>query len=124
VPFKVVIPARHGSSRLPGKPLLAIAGKPLIRHVYERACATGAEEVLVATDDARIAAACRAFGAEVAMTRTDHPSGTDRLAEVVAARGWPGAARPRWWSATPAGGSPPFSSVTWCGCVPGASAGR
>ncbi len=88
-PFKVIIPARYASVRLPGKPLLEIAGKPLIRHVYERAQATAAEEVLIATDDHRIAAACRAFGAEVVMTRADHRSGTDRLAEVIAARGWP-----------------------------------
>ena len=88
-PFKVVIPARHASTRLPGKPLLEIAGKPLIRHVYERAQATAAAEILIATDDARIAAACQAFGAEVVMTRGDHRSGTDRLAEVIALRGWP-----------------------------------
>ena len=88
-PFKVVIPARHASARLPGKPLLEIAGKPLIRHVYERAQATAAAEILIATDDARIAAACQAFGAEVVMTRGDHRSGTDRLAEVIALRGWP-----------------------------------
>lgn len=90
VAFKVVIPARYGSTRLPGKPLLELAGKPLIRHVYERALATSAEEVLVATDDERIAAACRGFGAEVILTRTDHRSGTERLAEVITARGWPG----------------------------------
>ena len=88
-PFKVVIPARHASTRLPGKPLLEIAGKPLIRHVYERAQATAAAEILIATDDERIAAACQAFGAEVVMTRGDHRSGTDRLAEVIALRGWP-----------------------------------
>lgn len=88
-PFKVVIPARYGSSRLPGKPLREILGKPLIRHVYERAMGTAAEEILIATDDGRIAAACQAFGAEVVMTRADHRSGTDRLAEVIAARGWP-----------------------------------
>lgn len=87
--FKVVIPARYAASRLPGKPLLKILGKPLIRHVYERALTTAAEEVLIATDDARIAAACQDFGAEVVMTRADHRSGTDRLAEVIAARGWP-----------------------------------
>jgi len=87
--FKVVIPARYASVRLPGKPLLEIAGKPLIRHVYERAQATAAEEILIATDDSRIAATVRAFGAEVVMTRVDHRSGTDRLAEVIATRGWP-----------------------------------
>ena len=88
LPFKVVIPARHASARLPGKPLLEIAGKPLIRHVYERAQATAAAEILIATDDARIAAACQAFGAEVVMTRADHHTGSDRLGEVIAARGW------------------------------------
>ncbi len=87
-PYKVVIPARYAASRLPGKPLLEILGKPLIRHVYERALTTAAEQVLIATDDARIAAVCQDFGAEVVMTRADHRSGTDRLAEVIAARGW------------------------------------
>lgn len=86
--FKVVIPARYGSTRLPGKPLLEIAGKPLIRHVYERAVESAAEEVVVATDDERIADACRSFGAEVTVTGADHHSGTDRIAEVIAARGW------------------------------------
>ena len=88
--FKVVIPARYGSSRLPGKPLLDLAGKPLIRHVYERACRSAAEEVVVATDDARIEQACRGFGADVEMTRAAHRSGTDRIAEVIERRGWPG----------------------------------
>lgn len=83
VPFTVVIPARHASSRLPGKPLLEIAGKPMVRHVWERACESGAGRVLIATDDARIDEVCRAFGAEVLMTRTGHNSGTDRLAEVA-----------------------------------------
>ena len=87
--FKVVIPARYASTRLPGKPLLEIAGKPLIRHVYERARGSAADEVVVATDDERIAAACRAFGAEVVVTRAEHHSGTDRIAEVIAVRGWP-----------------------------------
>ncbi|SFB16937.1 3-deoxy-manno-octulosonate cytidylyltransferase [Azotobacter beijerinckii] len=82
--FSVVIPARYASSRLPGKPLQDIAGKPMIRHVWEQACRSGAERVVVATDDARIEAACRAFGAEVLPTRIEHNSGTDRLAEVAA----------------------------------------
>ena len=86
--FKVVIPARYGSTRLPGKPLLDIAGKPLIRHVYERARASQADEVIVATDDERIAAACRSFGADVAVTNAGHQSGTDRIAEVIGLRGW------------------------------------
>ncbi|HEY5719621.1 MAG TPA: 3-deoxy-manno-octulosonate cytidylyltransferase [Gammaproteobacteria bacterium] len=86
--FKVVIPARYGASRLPGKPLRDLAGKPLLQHVHERAAASGAE-VLVATDDPRIADAALAFGARVCMTAADHPSGTARIAEVVAQRGWP-----------------------------------
>lgn len=88
--FKVVIPARHGSIRLPGKPLLRIAGKPLIRHVYERAAESRAAEIVIATDDEAIAETARCFGADVALTRKDHPSGTDRLAEVIRMRGWPG----------------------------------
>lgn len=87
--FKVVIPARYASTRLPGKPLLEVAGKPLVRYAWERARASAAEEVVVATDDGRIAEACVAFGADVALTRGDHLSGSDRIAEVVAARGWP-----------------------------------
>ena len=86
--YKVVIPARHASTRLPGKPLLRIAGKPMLQWVYERARATGAE-VVIATDDERISVAARGFGAEVAMTSPDHVSGTDRIAELVAARAWP-----------------------------------
>jgi 3-deoxy-manno-octulosonate cytidylyltransferase (CMP-KDO synthetase) len=88
VGFKVVIPARHASTRLPGKPLLAIAGKPMIQHVWDRARRSGAGEVIVATDDPRIAAACRGFGAEVMETRTDHHTGSDRIAEVIGRRGW------------------------------------
>jgi len=83
----VVIPARYASVRLPGKPLLDIAGKPLIRWVYERALAsTLADEVLIATDDERIARACAAFGASVAMTSPDCESGTDRVAEALKGR--------------------------------------
>lgn len=79
-----IIPARYASTRLPGKPLLADTGKPLIQHVWERVKqAEGLDRVLIATDDERIASACDAFGAEVVMTRDDHPTGTDRLAEVV-----------------------------------------
>lgn len=85
--FTVVIPARFASSRLPGKPLQDIAGKPMIRHVWEQACKSSAQQVVVATDDARIVDACRAFGAEVQLTRADHNSGTDRLAEVATALG-------------------------------------
>lgn len=80
-----IIPARFKASRLPGKPLAEIGGKPLIEHVYRRTAATpGLERVLVATDDERIAEAVRGFGGEVCMTRADHRSGTDRLAEVAA----------------------------------------
>ncbi|QUJ66270.1 3-deoxy-manno-octulosonate cytidylyltransferase [Photobacterium sp. GJ3] len=81
--FTVIIPARYQSSRLPGKPLADIAGKPMIQWVYEQACKAGASQVIVATDDQRIADAVKAFGGEVCMTRTDHESGTERLAEVV-----------------------------------------
>ncbi len=86
--FKVVIPARYASTRLPGKPLREIAGRPMIRHVHDRACESGAEEVIIATDDERVAEAAVEFGAEVAMTRADHQSGTDRIAEVVQQREW------------------------------------
>ncbi|WP_114416401.1 3-deoxy-manno-octulosonate cytidylyltransferase [Marinospirillum perlucidum] len=82
--FSVVIPARYASSRLPGKPLLQMAGKPMIQHVWEQARKSQAREVIVATDDERIAEAAQAFGARVCMTRSDHPSGTDRLQEVAA----------------------------------------
>ena len=80
--FRVVIPARYASSRLPGKPLLDIAGKPMIQHVYERAITSGADSVVVATDDERIRSAVQQFGGEVCMTSPEHRSGTDRLAEV------------------------------------------
>ena len=86
--FVVVIPARYASSRLPGKPLLMLAGKPMIQHVYERAQASGADEIIVATDDERIQEAAEGFGASVAMTSDQHPSGSDRLAEVVAQRAY------------------------------------
>lgn len=81
--FYVVIPARYASTRLPGKPLLDINGKPMIQHVYERARQSNAEKVLVATDDERIADAVRRFDGEVIMTAREHASGTDRLAEVA-----------------------------------------
>jgi 3-deoxy-manno-octulosonate cytidylyltransferase (CMP-KDO synthetase) len=86
--FRAVIPARHASTRLPGKPLADLGGRPMIQHVHERVAAAGAAEVIVATDDERVARACTAFGAEVEMTSASHPSGTDRLAEVAARRGW------------------------------------
>ena len=79
-----IIPARYASTRFPGKPLATLAGRPMIQHVYERACrATSLEEVLVATDDQRIFDAVHAFGGEVIMTESSHETGTDRLAEVA-----------------------------------------
>ncbi len=83
----VVIPSRFSSTRLPGKPLLDIAGKPMIVHVCERARASGARRVIVATDDVRIEAAVRGLGCEVCMTAPDHRSGTDRIAEAIAIMG-------------------------------------
>lgn len=83
VDFTVVIPARYSSTRLPGKPLAMIAGKPMIQHVYERASASLAKQVIVATDDERIADACADFGAEACLTSVEHASGTDRLHEVA-----------------------------------------
>jgi len=85
--FTVIIPARFGSTRLPGKPMRDIAGKPMIQRVWEQARKSAAARVVIATDDARIEAAARGFGAEVCMTRADHPSGTDRLQEVATALG-------------------------------------
>ncbi len=82
--FDVVIPARYASTRLPGKPLRAIAGRPMLEHVYRRALESGANRVIIATDDERIAQAARGFDAEVCMTSTQHCSGTERIAEVVA----------------------------------------
>ncbi|WP_087017350.1 3-deoxy-manno-octulosonate cytidylyltransferase [Thaumasiovibrio subtropicus] len=81
--FTVIIPARYQSSRLPAKPLADIAGKPMIQWVYEQASKSGARQVIVATDDQRIADAVEGFGGVVCMTREDHNSGTERLAEVV-----------------------------------------
>lgn len=86
--FRVVIPARYDSSRLPGKALLPLAGKPMLQWVHERARACAASETIIATDDERIAVAARGFGAEVALTGRAHVSGTDRIAEVAVARGW------------------------------------
>ena len=89
VTFTVVIPARLHSTRLPGKPLLPIAGKPMVQHVWEQACKSSASRVVIATDDTSIVQVCQAFGAEVLLTRADHESGTDRLAEVAAHLGLP-----------------------------------
>lgn len=81
--FYVVVPARFASTRLPGKPLLSLAGKPLLQHAWERASESRAKRVLVATDDERIERVARGFGAEVVMTSSAHPNGTCRLAEVA-----------------------------------------
>jgi len=86
--FTAVIPARFASQRLPGKPLREIAGKPMVQWVHERAVASGARRVWIATDDPRIEAACRAFGANVQTTSPDHASGTDRIAEVARVQEW------------------------------------
>src|SRR2546430_15500740 len=84
----VVIPARFGSTRLPGKPLVSLAGKPMIQRVYERAkLAERADRVIVATDDQRIVKAVEGFGGEARMTRTAHRTGTERVAEVAAREG-------------------------------------
>ena len=86
--FIVAIPARYGASRLPGKPLRLIAGEPMVAHVARRALAAGATQVVVATDDARIADAVKDYPLTVCMTRADHASGTDRLAECAEQLGW------------------------------------
>jgi len=88
--FRAVIPARHGSTRLPGKPLLLLAGTPLVLHVHRLALRSGAAEVIVATDDERVRSACAAAGAAVEMTAAEHASGTDRIAEIAVRRGWSG----------------------------------
>lgn len=86
--FHVAIPARFASSRLPGKPLVELAGKPMIQHVHERAVESGVGDVVIATDDARVREAAEGFGAQVCMTATTHRSGSDRLAEVAEQLGW------------------------------------
>jgi 3-deoxy-manno-octulosonate cytidylyltransferase (CMP-KDO synthetase) len=86
--FRVVIPARYASTRFPGKPLVELAGRPMLHWVYGNACRSGAEQVLVATDDERIAQAARSCGAPVVMTAPTHASGTDRIAEAAALAGW------------------------------------
>lgn len=87
--FHVAIPARHGSTRLPGKMLVPIRGKPMLQWVYERARSSGARDVLIATDDEAILSAAAAFGATARMTMATHASGTDRLAELAAIEHWP-----------------------------------
>jgi 3-deoxy-manno-octulosonate cytidylyltransferase (CMP-KDO synthetase) len=84
-----VIPARYASARLPGKALKSIGGKPMVQWVYERSVASGAAEVLIATDDLLIVSAGHSFDAEVIMTAATHTSGTDRIAEVARQRAWP-----------------------------------
>ena len=86
--FRVVIPARYASTRYPGKPLVEIAGKPMLQHVYDCALKSGAQQVIIATDDERIQRVAEGFGASVCMTSADHPSGTDRLAEVSLKYDW------------------------------------
>ena len=87
--FKVVIPARFASTRLPGKPLLDIAGKPMVVRVAEQAARSGAQQIIIATDHQPIVAAAQEHGFQACMTRVDHTSGTDRIAEVAAQQGWP-----------------------------------
>ncbi len=86
--FKVVIPARYASSRLPGKPLLDIAGKPMVVRVAEQAAKSGASEIVIATDFEKIVKICEAHNFKAVMTRIDHASGTDRIAEVAEILGW------------------------------------
>jgi 3-deoxy-manno-octulosonate cytidylyltransferase (CMP-KDO synthetase) len=86
--FKAVIPARFSSTRLPGKPLLDLGGKPMVVRVAERASESGASEIIIATDHAGVAEASRLAGYTVCLTRSDHPTGTDRLSEVVESQGW------------------------------------
>ncbi|MFK7993672.1 MAG: 3-deoxy-manno-octulosonate cytidylyltransferase [Granulosicoccus sp.] len=87
-PYSIVIPARYASTRFPGKPLHLLNGIPMILHTAKRAAESAAERVVIATDDQRIARVCLDAGLDVEMTRDDHPSGTDRIAEVAARRGW------------------------------------
>ncbi len=86
--FKVVIPARYASTRLPGKPLRMIGDRPMLQHVYDRARQSGAEAVVIATDDTRIEQAAHGFSASVCMTSPEHTSGTERLGEVVEKMQW------------------------------------
>ena len=86
--FKAVVPARYASTRLPAKPLLDLGGKPMVARVAECAVRSGAEEVWVATDHGDVVGAAERHGLSVLLTRADHPTGTDRLAEVVEKRGW------------------------------------
>lgn len=87
--YHIIIPARFASQRLPGKVLLDITGHSLLQHVWQRACESKAESVVIATDDERIVTVAESFGAQVVLTRSDHPSGSDRIAECAAQLGWP-----------------------------------
>jgi len=87
--FVIVIPSRYASTRLPGKPLREIGGKPMLEHVYQRGIESGASDVVIATDDERIAEAAEGFGANVCMTGDQHRSGTERIAEVCDLMDWP-----------------------------------
>jgi len=86
--FKIIIPARFASTRLPGKALKMLLGKPMIEHVYQRATETSASEIIVATDHHDIADVVTQFGGNVMMTKADHPTGTDRISEVIEAQSW------------------------------------
>ena len=88
IPFKIVIPARYASTRLPGKPLQELNGKPLIEHVYHAASKSDATEIIVATDNKDIFDTVTAFGGTAVMTKEDHPSGTDRINEVASILNW------------------------------------
>ncbi|KOR31710.1 3-deoxy-manno-octulosonate cytidylyltransferase [Achromatium sp. WMS3] len=87
--FRIMIPARYGSTRLPGKPLVLINGKPLIQHVYARACASTALDVVIVTDDTRIQEVAMTFGAKVCMTSKNHQSGSERIASAIDLLNWP-----------------------------------
>jgi 3-deoxy-manno-octulosonate cytidylyltransferase (CMP-KDO synthetase) len=87
--FHIVIPARFASERLPGKVLLDLAGRPLLQHVWERACESTAESVIIATDDERIVKAAEAFGAQAILTSSEHQSGSDRIEECATKLAWP-----------------------------------
>jgi 3-deoxy-manno-octulosonate cytidylyltransferase (CMP-KDO synthetase) len=89
VDFHVVIPARHASTRLPGKPLLPIAGKPMVVRVAEQAAQSGAQQIWIATDHHAIASVVHEHGFKACLTKKNHTSGTDRIAEVVEQQGWP-----------------------------------
>lgn len=115
--FTVAIPARYASTRLPGKPLRLLGGRPLVVRVAERARAAGAAQVVVATDDTRIAEALAGSGVEVCMTRADHASGSDRLAECATSLRWPDDR-----IVVNLQGDEPFAPVSGIGCVAAALA--